>query len=161
MGNYDNLEHDFIERTLALIKQYEDVYPNFHFQEQYNHTLLINCLLGLIVMPKERVITYVPKEQLTQNFKRRIGLNNSWINSDIRTLHDLIVKLRHSVAHFDIKFMSYDERNLIDEIIFNDSENDANYEIIKFKANELLPFVNYYSKLLLENIKKYRINDDM
>ena len=43
MWNYKNLEYEFIERTLALIKQYKDVYPKFLFEEQYNHTLLINC----------------------------------------------------------------------------------------------------------------------
>jgi len=156
MGNYEDLEYEFIERSIALIKQYEGIYPQFDFKEQYNYTLLINCLLGLIVMPKERVITYIPRKRLTQDVKNEIGLKESWINSDIRNLKDLIIKLRHSVAHFDIRFESHDNRQLIDEIIFKDKNNGTTYEIVKFKANELLPFINYYSDWLLQNIKRYR-----
>ena len=156
MGNYKDLEFEFIERTLALIKQYDGIYSQFPFPEQYNHTLLINCLLGLIVLPKEKIVTYVPKEKLTQKFKNEIGLKKSWVNEDIKTLYDLIIKLRHAVAHFDIKVESHSESFLIDEIIFKDKNNGANYEIIKFKANELFSFIIYYSNLLLQNLIKYR-----
>lgn len=159
MGNYANLEYEFIERSITLIKQYEGVYSQFEFKEQYNYTLLINCLLGLIVMPKERVITYIPNTRLTQEFKNKIGLKKSWINSDIRNLKDLIIKLRHSVAHFDISVESRNDKKLIDEIIFKDKHNGTSYEIVKFEANELLPFINYYANLLLQNIKKYRQNN--
>ena len=152
MGNYADLEYQFIERSLALIDQYEDIRPQFPFEEQYNHTLLVNCLLGLIVMPKERVITYIPKRALTGEARREIGLQNSWINNDIRNLKELIIRLRHSIAHFDIAVESRDDKFLIDEIVFKDN----GYEIVKIEAAEVLPFIKYYSKLLLQNLKKYR-----
>jgi hypothetical protein len=55
MGNYHNIEREFVERTLQLIDQYYEVLDHYPFEEQFNYTLTINCLLGLIVMPKERV----------------------------------------------------------------------------------------------------------
>ena len=110
-------------------------------------------------MPKERVITYIPTTRLTQDVKNKIGLKESWINSDIRNLKDLIIKLRHSVAHFDITVESHGDKKLIDEIIFKNKNNGTSDEIVKFKASELLPFINYYSDLLLNNIKKYRQNN--
>jgi hypothetical protein len=47
MGNYKDLEYKFVERTLLLIAQYESTLHKFDFKEQYNYTLLINCLTGL------------------------------------------------------------------------------------------------------------------
>jgi hypothetical protein len=75
MGNYANFEPDFINRTLALIEQYDDFIGDVDFKEQYNYTLLINCFLGLIVMPKERVIENIPEIELTQDTKRRVRLS--------------------------------------------------------------------------------------
>ncbi len=158
MGNYRELEYEFIERSLALIEQYESIYPKFDFKEQYNYTLLINCLLGLIVMPKEKIISYIPKEQLTIETKNKIGLKNSWINSDIKNMKDLIIALRHSIAHFDIQVESKDEKFLIDEIIFKDKERGSSYEIVRFEARDLLPFIKYYSNWLLENLRKHKQN---
>ncbi|MEW8347354.1 MAG: HEPN family nuclease [Candidatus Thiodiazotropha taylori] len=57
MGNYHDLEDEFVERTIRLIDQYYNVLGNYPFEEQFNYTLTINCLLGLIVMPKERIIS--------------------------------------------------------------------------------------------------------
>ena len=58
MGNYKNLEIDFVHRTLNLITQYENILHKYEYKEQYNYTLLINCLLGLVVVPKEKSLTY-------------------------------------------------------------------------------------------------------
>lgn len=38
MGNYRDLEYDFIERTLNLISQYEHMLHKYKFEEQYNYT---------------------------------------------------------------------------------------------------------------------------
>lgn len=155
MGNYKDLEYEFIERTLLLIGQYEDIFPRFEFQEQYNYTLLINCLLGLIVLPKERIITYIPNDRLTPGIKMNMGLVTSVIGTGINTLRDLIINLRNSIAHFDIRVISNDDNFLINEIAFTDQGRD----IVRFKANELLPFIKYYSGLLLKNLRLYRKNN--
>jgi len=155
MGNYKDLEVEFIERTMELIQQYYDVLENYPYEKQYNYTLTINCLLGLIVMPKEKVVTYVPNNQLTNEFKKQIGLDSSFIHDDIKTLQNLIQRLRNSIAHFNINVISDDEKKHIDWIEFIDSENNDKL-IVKFRANEILPFLKYYSSSLLENLKKYK-----
>ncbi|UII26906.1 hypothetical protein LVD15_00270 [Fulvivirga maritima] len=154
MGNYKRIEFDFINRTLALISQYENNLHKYPYEEQYNYTLLINCLLGLIVMPKEKVISHIPNGRLTKELLQEMGLEESQINPDIIDLRDLIMKLRHSVAHFDIRVKSYDDCDRIDEIIFLDQEKNTS-EMIRFRSTELLPFIRYYASWLQHNIQNY------
>lgn len=47
MGNYSDFETDFVQRTLALIDQYNEMIEVLGkpFREQYNYTLTLNCLL--------------------------------------------------------------------------------------------------------------------
>lgn len=151
MGNYKNIEVDFIERTLAIISQYETLVYSKPFEQQYNYTLLLNCLLGLVVMPKEISLTYLPKERLTKELLGDMGLNESIINSEIKSLNQLIVILRHSIAHFDFEIRSSNDEFLIDEIVFNDSYN-GRPEIVIFKASELLPFIRYYANWTVTNL---------
>lgn len=73
MGNYNDLELDFIERTIALIDQYTSLIQEKPFEEQLNYTLIVNCLLGLIVMPKERVLNYISKEKISREDLNKMG----------------------------------------------------------------------------------------
>lgn len=113
MGNFIDLYHDFIERTLALVEQYDEVQEFYPFDEQYNHTLLINCLLGLAVVPHEKIINFAPKEKI-QIVKAREGFVNSTFDASIKDTVDLIVEVRHCAAHFNIEFQSIDDKNYID-----------------------------------------------
>ncbi len=76
MGIYKNKITDFIERSLKLVDQYEDIKENFSFNEQYNHTLLINCLLGIIILPKEKVVSHISKKRIVE-MKTECGLQHS------------------------------------------------------------------------------------
>ena len=155
MGNYHDLESEFIERTLRLIDQYYAVLDNYPFEEQFNYTLTINCLLGLIVMPKERVITYVPTNRLTREYLEEIGVPSLETSSRTRTLRELIISLRHAVAHFDIQVISESDENLVDWLEFLDSENGEEL-VARFRANELLPFLRHYASCLLHNMERHR-----
>jgi len=156
MGNYHNLESDFIERTLRLIDQYYSVLDKYPFEEQFNYTLTINCLLGLIVMPKEKVVTYVPTDRLTQENLAKIGVPSLEVNPKIRTLRDLIISLRHAVAHFDIRVISESDENLVDWLEFTDSESGGEI-VAKFRSNELLPFLRHYATCLMQNMERNRV----
>lgn len=155
MGNYHNIEREFIERTMKLLAQYEDILPNYPFEEQYNYTLTINCLLGLIVMPKARIISHISTVRLTRDFRMEMGLEHSQIADNIRTLRELIQRLRNAIAHFDIEVISEDDRNLVDWIKFKDGQNDGAL-IAEFRASEIVPFLRYYSKYLIDNMDQYR-----
>lgn len=58
---YENFGRDFIARTLIILNQYETlVMVNIAESEQFEVTLLLNCLLGLLVFPKERFYKNIP-----------------------------------------------------------------------------------------------------
>lgn len=155
MGNYRDLESEFIERTLRLIDQYHGTLDKYEFQEQFNYTLTVNCMLGLIVMPKEKVINFVPITRLTKDFLTEIGAPSLEVGGKISTLRDLIRSLRHAVAHFDISVISEDDQNRIDWLEFSDSENGGEL-VAKFRAHELLPFLRCYANYLLQNMANHR-----
>jgi len=155
MGNYKNFETDFVNRTLHLIGQYESVLHKFDFDEQYNYTLLVNCLLGLIVMPKEKAVTFLPAENITDQMKQSMGIVGSSFNPDIKDLKSLIIALRHSVAHSNLDFISKDKTFLIDEIRFLDREKGSDYVVAAFVPAELLSFVRYYGGWFISNLEQY------
>lgn len=110
MGNYKNIEHDFIERTMLLITQYEHLYHQFPFEEQYNYTLLLNCLLGIIVLPKEKLYIHIPNPKITKKLKLEMGLAHSEISADFVNLRDFIHALRNSIAHYSFNIISDNDK---------------------------------------------------
>ncbi len=158
MGNYQDFDKDFVIRTMNLIDQYEDIWPQFKFEQQYNYTLLFNCLLGLIVLPKEHLSTSISNDRLTNEAKISMGLNNSVIENLVLredNLFGLIEALRHSVAHFDFRIASKDDNNRIDQISFWD-QNRPKRLIASFEASELLDFLRYYTTQLLLNLERHQ-----
>lgn len=153
MGNYKNINHDFIDRTMKLITQYESILNknDTEFENQYNYTLLINCLLGIIILPKEKFYSHIPNSRINKKLKNNMGLKKTIINKNIITLRDLMSELRHSVSHFDIEIKSDNNDFLIDYIVFN-NENGI---VAKFKSEELLPFLRYYADWVKTNLIKY------
>jgi len=152
MGNYYQLEIDFVRRTLNLIDQYEELKEQYPFDKQYNHTLLTNCLLGLIVLPKEKSLTYIPKTRLAfVKALKEWGITKSTFNPDIKDTSELFQRLRNAVAHFDIDFISETPEHLIDRIEFRDVE--AGIDVATFYADEFLQFLRYYATTLLANLE--------
>lgn len=161
MGAFKDIEYEFIERTLKLIAQYENLKHKYPFEEQYNYTLLINCLTGLIVMPKERTIDAIPRDRLHSSIKEEMGLVHSSIDPRYTTIKDLMLKLRNSVAHFYIEVKSDPDGVIIDEIIFYDEYQVPRYNVAIFKATELLPFIRYYADWLKSNLNAKRNAKEM
>lgn len=152
MGNYHDFESDFVQRTIRLIEQYNQLVDELPFKEQLNYTLTINCLLGLIVMPKERVISYIPNDLITPEYKQNeLGFIDSTIGIGINRLGDFIHQLRNSIAHFAIEVESTNEQYLVDYLIFNSPNGN---EIARIKATEIVPFLNFYSSTLLNNLQR-------
>lgn len=90
----------FMRRTLEITQSYEG---------PYDATLLINCLLGLLIIPKESLISLVPQEKFEEISKW--GINPSSIKEFGKceyghkhepNLRQLVRKLRNAVAHFKI-----------------------------------------------------------
>jgi hypothetical protein len=101
MSYLTNFERSFSDHTLKLVESYEG---------PYDATLIVNCLLGLLVVPKETALNAIPEESLENLAKW--GINPSSIinpgtprngRPDPKTLRGLVTNLRHAVAHFSIK----------------------------------------------------------
>jgi hypothetical protein len=149
MGNYANFEPDFIQRTISLIEQYDEFIAGVEFEKQYNYTLIINCFLGLVVMPKERIIENIPNEVLSNEFKTHLGLENSEIHDSITDLQKLIHQLRNSVAHFNIEVISADQNFKVDYLLFRHRNNSV---VAKIPASDMKAFLKKYADILLNNI---------
>lgn len=101
MSYLSDFEHSFIEHTLALVDSYKG---------DFDVTLMINCLLGLLVLPKEQFLDHIPDEPLTA--LKKWGIDPSSIrcagrptqaNPHPETLRGLVTNLRHAIAHFNVR----------------------------------------------------------
>ncbi|HZK24864.1 MAG TPA: HEPN family nuclease [Oscillospiraceae bacterium] len=96
------LEKDFISRTLHILK---------HYEGPYGVTLLVNCLLGLIVLPKEKDYNHITERG--QLHFSDLGIKETdvqWgeLEDSKRTAAGLLRCLRNSVAHCQIESLSKD-----------------------------------------------------
>lgn len=90
----------FMSRTLELAQEYEG---------EYDATLLLNCLLGLLVVPKEKLFLKIPEDPLETLSKwgieptsiKNFGTCN-YGHSHEPNLRQLVRRLRNAVAHFKI-----------------------------------------------------------
>ncbi|GAB3367911.1 MULTISPECIES: HEPN family nuclease [Giesbergeria] len=104
----ENFEKSFMRRTLSLISEYEG---------SLDATLLVNCLLGLLVLPKETFIAQLPDvdfESLADWGVEPTSIREVGRCSDGHqhnpTLKQLIRRLRNAVAHFRVKPIHRDEQ---------------------------------------------------
>ena len=95
---YDEIEVDFIERTLELICKYKG---------NYEVTLLINCCLGLLVLPKEKHLESIPKQKipttgslwgLSRDSVTGVGCEHCGYK-----LSNVIRRIRNGICHFHVK----------------------------------------------------------
>jgi hypothetical protein len=101
MSYNSDFERAFIERSLLLVQQYHG---------PFDATLLLNCLLGLLVVPKESCLLSIPKDAIDNLAKW--GINPAAITSfgtstlgdnDPHYLRGLVWRLRNAVAHFHFR----------------------------------------------------------
>ncbi len=102
---------EFVERTLHIIKRYRGKYEITH---------LLNCCLGLLVLPKERHFERIP-ERLLNNVPYW-GLSTENVNVECSAcgyqLRSVIRRIRNGICHFNIELNSTEGQ--ISEIVFKD-----------------------------------------
>ncbi len=98
MSYNSDFERDFMERSLILIKEYKGA---------FDATILLNCLLGLLIVPKESCLKAIPLDPIEEISKWGISresikeLGNSKEKDDNpNTLRGIVWHLRNAVAHF-------------------------------------------------------------
>lgn len=101
MSYLSNFERSFSEHTLELVHRY---------QGPHDATFLVNCLLGLLVVPRETALNAIPDDPLVGLL--HWGISPASIKAAGRptnanprpdSLRGLVTNLRHSVAHFRVK----------------------------------------------------------
>jgi hypothetical protein len=101
MSYLDDFEHSFMQHTLEIIREYKG---------DFDATILINCLLGLLVIPKEKFLEAIPfdsrssfsKWKINPDSIKKIGKKTNK-NKHPDTLRGFVYSLRNTIAHFRIK----------------------------------------------------------
>jgi hypothetical protein len=122
-----NIEKEFVQRTLQIMQEYDG---------PYGVTLLVNCLLGLIVLPKERDFNHIAERNNLQFTDLGIedGDIKSWgnISDEEQTVARFLRCMRNSIAHIHIESIS--EAGEIDSLLFIDKSGfEASLSIEKIK----------------------------
>lgn len=101
MSFNSDFERAFIQRSLALVQNY---------QGPYDASLLLNCLLGLLIVPKESCLKAIPADPVSdlvdwgvspECIKKTGKYRNEDDNPE--TLRGLVWRLRNAVAHFHFR----------------------------------------------------------
>lgn len=145
MSYLDDFEHSFMQHTLEIVRDYKG-----HFDA----TILINCLLGLLVIPKERFLEAILLDPLSKLSKwginpdsiKRIG-KKTRKNKNPDTLRGFVYDLRNSVAHFRLKPNPATKK--VHSFEFTDREEDGFHAVIKLE--EMRDFVERLADHLDKN----------
>lgn len=91
----------FMSRTLEIVAEYDGA---------YDATLLINCLLGLLVLPKEALLNKIPAtpfDSLDQWGIQPSSIKNTgkcdYGHQHDLSLRQLVRRMRNAVAHFQVE----------------------------------------------------------
>ncbi len=100
-GPARKFERNFMQRTLRILQEYTG---------PYDATLLLNCLLGLLIVPREALIDQIDREPFTSF--NSWGITPSCVrnfgaptrnNPQPQTLRGVVRSLRDAVAHFHVR----------------------------------------------------------
>jgi len=141
MSYLDNFEHSFMQHTLKILQAYEGL---------FGATILVNCLLGLLVVPKETSLDAIPDDPLADLAKwgispgsiKRIGKPTK-ANRRPDTLRGLVHNFRNSVAYFDLKPIPR-----TDEVHSFEFTNDKIEFLAVIKLSEMREFVTRLAQYL-------------
>lgn len=112
---HKEINTDIVDRTLSIIQDYNG---------KFEVTLLLNCCVGLLVVPKEKHWEKVPKIELTQS-NILWGLDKSAITfgkKEDYSLSNIVRRMRNSVCHFNIETIA-DSNSNIEKIVFKDKNS--------------------------------------
>lgn len=152
MSAYLQQEIDFIDRTIKIIKQYDTF--QIAVNEKYNVTLLLNCMVGLLILPQQHWFGFLPKDLISE---KEWGIKPEHISfikkGETKNVIDFTRHLRNSIAHY--RFKVFENKNcIISQIQFEDFDrnNEKTFEAVIPIAN-LKNFLNIFSEFIMEEMK--------
>jgi hypothetical protein len=181
MGAYSDIEVDFIRRTLTVIDQYEAmVRRNVPESQQFEVTLLLNCLLGLLVYPQQ-----LAKDNVRRRFDnwltedRVVDVGEAWgirpsdvqspgykrtndseirITLDQLTLRNLVRQMRNNIAHASFKVDSTSMIGQITALEFKDpdrKDRPGGFHLV-LPVEHLEQFVRALANSALERLEQQK-----
>jgi hypothetical protein len=129
MSHYKNQEFDFVDRTKLIIEQYDKL--ELAEAEKFEVTLLLNCLIGLLILPQQYWFDSLPTDLVSQ---KDWGINSnhiSTIKEETKNVKDVARHLRNSISHY--RFRAFENKsNNISSIKFEDYDpsNNKTFEAI-------------------------------
>lgn len=149
MSAYLQQEFDFINRTKSIISQYSDC----KLSEKFEVTLLLNCFVGLLILPQQHWLNDLPNDIINEKVW---GIDPNTIkfiqDGETKSVANIVRHLRNSIAHY--RFQAFkDDKFEISEINFQDfAGKDKSFEIT-ISISKLNFFINKFSDFMLEKIK--------
>ena len=120
---YKQYHATFIERTLQLLIQYRTlIVGKVPKSEQFEVTLLINCLLGLLIVPSEKCYNNIPHLQVID--LKEWGILPEYLQGSttrVQNLRQLVRYLRNTTAHGGVVPMGNGSE--ITKLIFDSGDN--------------------------------------
>lgn len=147
MSEYLSIDQDFVRRTKIIIEQYENLVN--HNGEKYETTLLLNCLIGLLVLPKEILYNKIPNTELDRS---TWGISSNEIIKirQKKTVRNVVRHIRNSICHFRVTALS--EYSIIKEIRFEDIDTNGDIVFIaEVSIENLKNFAHKISDFFLSN----------
>lgn len=146
MGYYTQQEFDFVQRTKKILQQYDSIDFSKNESEKYEITLLLNCFVGLLILPKEHWYDKLPKTEIDEE---GWGINPDFIENiegDSKSIQQVARRLRNSITHYRFKVFS-NKKEEIASIEFKDCDKGKS----TFKSE--IPIENI--KLFLEKLSDW------
>ncbi|MDL2281205.1 hypothetical protein LJC10_05035 [Selenomonadales bacterium OttesenSCG-928-I06] len=156
MSEYVEFVKDFAKRTKENLDFIEKNHKNNNHQV-YEFTQLVNSLLGLIVIPKEKEYRKINdsfvKTTTLENLKNKIERDDYNNNS----FKQILRRMRNAIAHAGIEIKPNENNNIINKIKFTDinttnTEDKGKIFIIELTHDDLRDFVEDFSCKLQEKL---------
>ncbi len=155
MSRYIEQEFEFIERTKKLLEQYDkpEVVPNQ--EEKYEVTLLLNCCVGLLILPQSEWKKKIPKEEISSVQwgidPSKISIcKNSKLVDEPKSLQNVARHLRNSISHYHFTVLE-NENEKIGSIKFEDKTSKG-YQTFELTI-EIEPLKKFLLKFSEEMIR--------
>lgn len=151
MSNYEQQEFDFVKRTREILHQYEKLQPEG--EEKYEVTLLLNCFVGLLILPKEYWYEKLPTTEVDEN---EWGINPKLINhieGNSKSVQQIARRFRNSITHYRFEVFS-NKKGEIGSIEFNDCKGNNSTFKAEIPVENLKLFLKKLSDWFLKEMEK-------
>lgn len=141
MSIYKHKELDFIKRTRTIVKEYKG---------KDDVTLLLNCFIGLLIIPKEKLYDKLPQTDMNLE-DWGINVNDiTFIEGGKINVQQVARRMRNSITHnnFTIKPESKDSNAEIESIKFEDY-------IVEKKNGKETRRKTFEANITIEDLKKF------